>query len=135
MALYKDGKVYRTYEEQVDHLTNEHIKQIGINEDVSRQLQDLGIAANLGGYNLVRFAFRKSGTFYQLVTQFTLSSPESEVGDYFEVTSKNQMDIPAYGYVTSKQSNLVGITYSFLGDFQSTYSTLTFINVTKKSSL
>ena len=36
MALYKDGKVYRTYEEQVDHLTSEHIKQIGINEDVSR---------------------------------------------------------------------------------------------------
>ena len=93
MGLIKDGKVYRTYEEQVDHLTNEHIKQIGINEDVSRQLQDLGVAANLGGFNLVRFAFQKSGTFYQLKTQFNFNSPESEIGDYFEVTSKNQMDI------------------------------------------
>ena len=30
MALYKDGEVIRTYEEQIDHLTAAHREQLNI---------------------------------------------------------------------------------------------------------
>ena len=57
MALYKDGEIYHTYEEQIDHLTKAHREQLTINKNVSNSLNELDIASNLGGYILVRFAF------------------------------------------------------------------------------
>lgn len=41
MALYKDGKVYRTLEQQVGHLTEEHDAQVQINEDLENHMQDI----------------------------------------------------------------------------------------------
>lgn len=129
MALYKDGKVYRTYEEQVDHLTKVHREQLTINQNVRRELQELGITANLGGYNLVRFAFEKQGIYYKLANG-TIPNPigaGSDIGDYFEISSHNADDIPAYGYLI--EGNLIAIAYA--GDFISQYSQLAVRNVTK----
>lgn len=129
MALYKDGKIYRTYEEQVDHLTEAHKEQLVINQNVSRDILELGVAANLGGYNLVRFAFETQGKYYKLA-EGTISNPieeGSDIGDYFEITSHSSEDIPAYGYLI--EGNLIAI--AFAGDFMAEYSELAIRNVTK----
>lgn len=129
MPLIKDGKIYRTYEEQVEHLTEEHIKQLQINKNVSADLQELGIAANLGGYNLVRFAFETQGKYYKLANGI-INNPigeGSDIGDYFEITSHNTEDIPAYGYLI--EGNKIAIAYA--GDFMAEYSQLSVRNVTK----
>lgn len=129
MGLIKDGKVYRTVEEQVVHLTKAHEEQLTINKNVSRDLQELGISANLGGYNLVRFAFETQGKYYKLANG-TIPNPigqGSDIGDYFEITSHNAEDIPAYGYLI--EGNLIAISYS--GDFMAEYSQLAVRNVTK----
>lgn len=124
MALYKDGNVIRTYEEQVDHLTKKHLEQIVINENVSADISALSVASNLGGYNLVRFAFEKSGTFYEL-SSWT-GSVTGDEGDYYEVSSGNEEDIPAYGYFGKH-----GISHDYRGDFKFQYPQLTLRNVTK----
>ena len=129
MALIKDGVTYRTYEEQVEHLTKAHREQLTINQNVSRDLQELGISANLGGYNLVRFAFETQGKYYKLANG-TISNPigeGSDIGDYFEITSRNAEDIPAYGYLI--EGNVIAIAYA--GDFMAQYSQLAVRNVTK----
>lgn len=129
MPLYKDGTIYRTYEEQVDHLTKAHREQLTINQNVSRDLQEIGISANLGGYNLVRFAFQKQGIYYKLA-KGTIDNPigaGSDIGDYFEITSHNADDIPAYGYLI--EGNKILIAYA--GDFMAEYSQLSVRNVTK----
>ena len=126
MALYKDGNIYRTYE-QVNHLTEEHRKQLNINENVSKSLQDLTVAANLGGYNLVRFAFQKQGTFYKMPNKVITVVNSGNIGDYVEISSNNANDIPAYGYFTSEKE----ITLSFFGDFIDNYTEITIHNVTK----
>lgn len=135
MALIKDGIVYRTYEEQVQHLTDKHIEQLTINENVSRELQELGVAANLGGYNLVRFGFVKAGTFYhyQLGTQTPQIDIDIDYGDYFEITSGNSLDIPAYGYIIN-DDDAPRVNIVFGGDFIQNYTKLIFINVTKKQT-
>lgn len=126
MALIKDGKYYRTMEEQVVHLTDAHREQLNINDNINAQLQQLGIATNLGGYNLVRFAFEKSGQFWHF-TQDTIGCPLScDNGDYVEITSKDSEDIPAYGYCNNEN-----IVLAFKGDFKQNYTELTFRNVTK----
>lgn len=126
MALIKDGKYYRTMEEQVVHLTDAHREQLNVNDNINAQLQQLGIATNLGGYNLVRFAFEKSGQFWHF-TQDTIGCPLScDNGDYVEIASKDSEDIPAYGYCNNEN-----IVLAFKGDFKQNYTELTFRNVTK----
>lgn len=131
MALIKDGKVYRTIEEQVKHLTEAHLKQLTQNENVNMQLQELTISSNLGGYNLVRFAFEKSGTFYR-ISNNTITCPlDCDENDYIEISSGEANDIPAYGYCNGNHV----ITISSRGDFVENYSQLTFRNVTKNISV
>lgn len=127
MALYKDGNVYRTYEEQVDHLTDAHRKQLTINDNVSKSLQDLTVAANLGGYNLVRFAFQKQGTFYKISNNVIYVENSGDIGDYVEISSNNANDIPAYGYFTAEKE----ITIVSFGDFSDNYTEISVHNVTK----
>lgn len=57
MAIYKDGNIYRTYEEQVDHLTEAHRDQLTVNSNLSEQLNKLIENTSYGGQNLVRFSF------------------------------------------------------------------------------
>ena len=113
MSLIKDGNVYRTEYEQILHLTRKHLEQLSINNNVSQQLQDLIVASNQGGYNLVRFAFEKSGVFYR--TNFTLKtvSLDGDLNDYFELTSKNVNDIPAYGYYGNNNSIIISFRVDF----------------------
>ena len=124
MSIIKDGSIYRTYEEQVQYLTN-RISQLQnqilqLNSDISnlnREIQDVSVAANAGGYNLVRFAFSRSGTFYQInKTQFEAVSFANfgdinfNKGDFVEITTGNPNDIPAYGYVenVTEGGNILG---------------------------
>ena len=130
MALIKDGKVYRTIEEQVKHLTDAHLAQLAKNENINMQLQELTISSNLGGYNLVRFAFEKSGEFYRIAND-TLACPlNCDENDYVEISSNKANDIPAYGYCNG--NNVIVI--SSHGDFVENYTQLTFRNVTKNIS-
>lgn len=130
MALYKDGEVIRTYEEQVDHLTAAHREQLNINESVTRDLNKLSIASNLGGYNLVRFAFEKQGTFYKIASENITVNLTGSVGDYAEIITNNLNDIPAYGYFTGEHT----IKISWFGDFTEQYRKFTVHNVTTGQS-
>lgn len=123
MALYKDGNVIRTYEEQVDHLTKAHREQLTINQNVGNKLKEL-----VGGYNLVRFAFTRQGVYHRLKNA-KIKNPtiNGEPGDYFEITSQVEYDIPAYGYLDSDNN----IVIAYFGDFMSPYSTLVVRNVTR----
>lgn len=126
MALYKDGNVYRTYDEQVDHLTEAHREQLSINEFVNNRLNDLDIGMGIGGQNLVRFAFEKKGTFYKIANKNLTVELVGTKNDYFEIRSGNKNDIPAYGYYVNEHAVVV----SWFGDFTQNYDTLTFRNVT-----
>ena len=131
MALIKDGTVYRTIEEQVKHLTDAHLAQLTQNENINMQLKELTISSNLGGYNLVRFAFEKSGIFYRIAND-TLACPlDCDENDYIEISSNEANDIPAYGYCNGNHV----ITISSHGDFAENYTQLTFRNVTKNISV
>ena len=116
-------------EEQVVHLTKKHREQLTINSNVSESIKQLGISTNLGGYNVVRFAFQKNGTFYKIFSENITTNIAGDEGDYVEITSKNINDIPAYGYFTS--SNNVSISY--FGDFENKYTSLYVRNVTKNT--
>lgn len=130
MALYKDGEVIRTYEEQVDHLTEAHREQLIINKNVIRELNELSVASNLGGYNLVRFAFEKQGVFYKIANESITVNLTGRVGDYAEIITNNLNDIPAYGYFTGEHT----IKISWFGDFIKQYSKFTVNNVTTGQS-
>lgn len=142
MPLFKDGNVYRTYEEQVQHLTEKHLEQVSINKNVSNSINDLTAASNLGGYNLVRFAFLKDEkTYYQLPATIYMQNSDfaeqSELGNYIEVnelkpdgTIENN-SIPAYGFIIFKDNNGVILALSFRGDFIAQNSSVKYINVTK----
>lgn len=126
MALYKDDKVYRTYEEQVDHLTEAHREQLVFNDNINARVNDLAIGTGIGGQNLVRFAFEKVGTFYRLSAgQIAVQLPGTE-NDYFEIRSGDPNDIPAYGYYVSEYV----VAVAWQGDFTQQYSQLTLRNVT-----
>lgn len=126
MALYKDDKVYRTYEEQVDHLTEVHREQLVFNDNINARVNNLAIGTGIGGQNLVRFAFEKIGTFYRLSAgQIAVQLPGTE-NDYFEIRSGDPNDIPAYGYYVSEYV----IAVSWQGDFIQQYDKLTLRNVT-----
>lgn len=130
MALYKDGEVIRTYEEQVDHLTVAHREQLNINESVTRELNELSVASNLGGYNLVRFAFEKQGTFYKVANKNITVDLIGNVGDYAEIMTNNLNDIPAYGYFTGEHT----IKLAWFGDFIEQYTKFTVHNITTGQS-
>lgn len=136
MGLIKDGKIYRTEYEQIVHLTKKHEEQNTINKNVSRELAKVSTAANLGGHNLVRFSFEKQGLYYCFKGDYYYYALEADEGDYFEISSGNADDIPAYGFfekVTPTQGNQIKL--AFKGDFMASYKTLTFTNVTKGTSL
>lgn len=130
-ALIKDGNIYRTYEEQVEHLTNAHLEQLKINKNISDDIQKLIITSGYGGYNLVRFAFEKKGTYYKLKYSLYESQLSGDIDDYVEISSNNTDDIPAYGYFTETNR----IEMSYLGDFVANYNTLHVRNVTKGTSI
>ena len=134
MGLIKDGKVYRTEYEQIVHLTEKHEEQASINEYVSQELANVSAAANQGGYNLVRFSFQRSGTFYRIDDDAIMVLVDSDKGDYFEFTTGNAKDIPAYGFCGMTDSSGRSIvSISFRGDFTEKYTTLTVRNITKNS--
>ena len=124
MSLIKDGKIYRTPEEQLLHLTEKHLEQISFNENVFRKLQELTIASNLGGFNLVRHSFH-GGYSYKLIS-VSLSFqnqelPQLEKGDFLTFYSYAVNDIPAYGfYKGDKEVDIV-----FGGDYIMAYGALT----------
>lgn len=127
MPLINDNGILRTYEEQVNHLTEKHREQLTINENVSRELNELSSTVNLGGYNIVRFAFEKTGTFYKIDDGIISIDIFGDINDYVEITSGNDNDIPAYGFYTAE--NEIGIVN--FGDFSQNYTELTVKNVTK----
>ncbi|MCI7030795.1 collagen-like triple helix repeat-containing protein [Clostridium sp.] len=130
MALYKDGNVYRTYEEQVNHLTEAHRKQLDINKSVSNELNELSVASNLGGYNLVRFSFEKQGTFYKIANKRINVSLIGTINDFAEIMTNNPYDIPAYGYYVDEHT----IEIAWFGDFIEQYEQFTVNNVTSGQS-
>lgn len=115
------------------HLTKKHEEQLTINENLSNELANVSMAANQGGYNLVRFAFDRSGTFYRF-SGAVIDAPYDgmEEGDYIEIGSKNGVDIPAYGFYHKETNGVIRLSY--LGDFTQNYATLTLTNVTKGMS-
>lgn len=142
MSLIKDGLIYRTIEEQVSHLTNAHLQQLTTNENLEREIQEVSVAANLGGYNLVRFAFEKNGVFYKLVgTNFIIPTSEEDNfndGDFVEISTNKTYDIPAYGFVKTilpSNTKVVYMTDKSVGDFvgdtiSSGYISLEVLNIT-----
>ena len=118
MALIKDGKVYRTPEEQLIHLTEKHLEQVSFNENASKKLQELTVASNLGGYNIVRNAFSLSKSF-RLKTVGAVHNPNSKKGDFVVFNSYNKNDIPAYGFYEES-----GIVVVFFGDYKEQRDTL-----------
>lgn len=138
MSLYNDGGVIRTYEEQVDHLTDVHRKQITINENLQREITDIGVVANLGGFNLVRHGLvvPDYAVSYRMESGGIVVPSSWDIGDYCELTSLKDDDIPAYGYVVkSEYSGNNVIAVEFRGDFLLTDFTGLIINVTKKESV
>ena len=128
MAMYKDGEVIRTYEEQVNHLTEAHREQLGINRVVNERLNEIFLDTGLGGQNLVRFSFETEGTYYRL-PKGTIPAPLPGVkNDYVEIHSGKANDIPAYGFYTS--NSLVKIVWG--GDYTERYEELLFRNVTSE---
>lgn len=130
MALYKDGNIYRTYEEQVDHLTEAHREQLNINKVVNNELNELSVASNLGGYNLVRFSFEKQGTFYKIANKRINVLLVGAVNDFAEIMTNNPDDIPAYGYYVDDHT----IEIAWFGDFVEQYEQFTVNNVTSGQS-
>ena len=131
MSFIKDGNVYRTEYEQLVHLTEKHLEQETINQNVSRNLFELGNASNIGGYNYVRFSFEKNGIFYRIKNNNINTNILSENGDYFEISSKNENDIPAYGYFNN---GVIDISEKGHGDFIYNYENIVVRNVTKNIS-
>ena len=134
MAIYKDENIYRTYEEQVDHLTEAHRKQLTVNSNLSEQLNELIENTSYGGQNLVRFSFLKRGNlYYRLSDSFNSQSQllGGDVGDYVEISSGRPDDIPAYGYISEAGATMCKITLAFKGDFIDREAPITMRNVKK----
>lgn len=130
MAIFKDGITYRTRDEQLTHLTEAHREQLEINKNVQRELQELSISANYGGYNYVRFAFQKrqGKTYYRLKQGFVVADVPGTIGDFIEVTSKDKDDIPAYGYIG--EGSILIMSDKSRGDFSDLPTIITIINTT-----
>ena len=134
MAIYKDGNIYRTYEEQVDHLTEAHRNQLTVNSNLSEQLNELIENTSYGGQNLVRFSFLKRGNLYYSLSDTFNSQIQllgGDVGDYVEISSGRPDDIPAYGYISEGGATTCKITLAFKGDFIDREAPITIRNVKK----
>ena len=134
MAIYKDENIYRTYEEQVDHLTEAHRKQLTVNSNLSEQLNELIENTSYGGQNLVRFSFLKRGNLYYSLSDSFNSQTQllgGDVGDYVEISSGRPDDIPAYGYISEGGATTCKITLAFKGDFIDREAPITMRNVKK----
>ena len=134
MAIYKDENIYRTYEEQVDHLTEAHRKQLTVNSNLSEQLNELIENTSYGGQNLVRFSFLKRGNLYYSLSDTFNSQIQllgGDVGDYVEISSGRPDDIPAYGYISEGGATMCKITLAFKGDFIDREAPITMRNVKK----
>lgn len=134
MAIYKDGNIYRTYEEQVDHLTEAHRNQLTVNSNLSEQLNKLIENTSYGGQNLVRFSFLKRGNLYYRLSDTFNSQIQplgGDVGDYVEISSGRPDDIPAYGYISEGGATTCKITLAFKGDFIDREAPITMRNVKK----
>lgn len=134
MAIYKDGNIYRTYEEQVDHLTETHRAQLTVNSNLSEQLNKLIENTSHGGQNLVRFSFLKRGNLYYRFSDTFNSQIQplgGDVGDYVEISSGRPDDIPAYGYISEGGATTCKITLAFKGDFIDREAPITMRNVKK----
>ncbi len=134
MAIYKDENIYRTYEEQVDHLTEAHRKQLTVNSNLSEQLNELIENTSYGGQNLVRFSFLKRGNLYYRLSDTFNSQIQllgGDVGDYVEISSGRPDDIPAYGYISEGGATMCKITLAFKGDFIDREAPITMRNVKK----
>ena len=134
MAIYKDENIYRTYEEQVDHLTEAHRKQLTVNSNLSEQLNELIENTSHGGQNLVRFSFLKRGNLYYRLSDIFNSKIQllgGDVGDYVEISSGRPDDIPAYGYISEGGATMCKITLAFKGDFIDREAPITMRNVKK----
>lgn len=134
MAIYKDGNIYRTYEEQVDHLTEAHRDQLTVNSNLSEQLNKLIENTSYGGQNLVRFSFLKRGNLYYRLSDTFNSQIQllgGDVGDYVEISSGRPDDIPAYGYISEGGATMCKITLAFKGDFIDREAPITMRNVKK----
>ena len=134
MAIYKDENIYRTYEEQVDHLTEAHRKQLTVNSNLSEQLNELIENTSYGGQNLVRFSFLKRGNLYYRLSDIFNSQIQllgGDVGDYVEISSGRPDDIPAYGYISEVGETTCKITLAFKGDFIDREAPITMRNVKK----
>lgn len=129
MSLIKDGVVYRTIEEQLVHLTEKHIEQLSVNNAINKKLQELSVASNLGGYNIVRNAFSVSKSFK--LSGFSIKDGNFEdyfsVGDFVVFETFNSNDIPAYGFVVEGNS----VDMVFTGDYINKPDVLTISNRTK----
>ena len=122
MALIKDGNVYRTPEEQIIHLTEEHIKQLVVNKNISQRMQELSSMYNIVGYNVVRNYNNATNSFKIK----EISIPEDFIsllkeGDFVVFNSNNPNDIPAYGFVGRNSV----INFAFNGDYVEDYPYLT----------
>lgn len=124
MALIKDGKIYRTPEEQLLHLTEKHLEQVSFNENVSKKLQELTVASNLGGYNVVRRAFTSSKSYK--ISSVTLSNSIFKAGYFVTLVSGNPKDIPAYGFIKSETE----ISLVFEGDYIENINSLSLVSST-----
>ena len=134
MAIYKDENIYRTYEEQVAHLTEAHRKQLTVNSNLSEQLNELIENTSYGGQNLVRFSFLKRGNLYYSLSDSFNSQTQllgGDVGDYVEISSGRPDDIPAYGYIYEGGATTCKITLAFKGDFIDREAPITMRNVKK----
>lgn len=99
------------------------------NSELNDRLGRIEANANLGGANLVRFAFNRDGNYYYNILGFSVTVPSGwNEGDHIEITSINENDIPAYGYVRDGNIQL-----QFKGDFIEQYTTLIAVN-TKNGS-
>lgn len=100
--------------------------------ELNTRISELEQGSVIGGANLVRFALERSGDVFYRVNTYTLPDGFTiDVGDYFELSSSEIDDIPAYGYgMANNELNIV-----FTGDFEQQTTglpaTLTLINSTQ----
>ena len=119
MALIKDGNIYRTPEEQLMHLTEKHLEQLAINEQLLGDVQKLIVASNLGGYNIVRKAFSVIQS-YKLSNVELLNLQRFPAGDFVTFETFNPDDIPAYGIVNPDGT----VNLLFRGDYVNHFSSV-----------
>lgn len=121
--------VARLIEEQVTKNAVD-INNLKVSDSVlASRISSLEAGANLGGANLVRFAFTTDNNdYYRLMDDLELVTLPAtwQSGDYIEVHSRFKNDIPAYGYIDGTM-----IVLDYMGDFVIQYGVLKATNITR----